>query len=238
MVMERIYSEPNKIYDHNHHVWSFVIATNMAMKIRSGEEAVRLLVRSSRISEDLNRMLEFGEEHFDCSLILREWIDEVAERPAYEFRGFASNGSLNALSMYFCMAYSEELEQRKAEIQELILNFYDSVKDKIPQSSYVIDFYVGADNTVKIIELNPFHIGAGPCLFSWRENREQFINGPFEFRITESVPDDIHETIPIRWHKYINKQLKNRKRSKRRKQLFLTLPIIIILLLVAYSLFQ
>lgn len=29
------------------------------------------------------------------------------------------------------------------------------------------------------------HIGAGACLFSWKENRDLFLNGPFEFRIIE-----------------------------------------------------
>lgn len=65
-------------------------------------------------------------------------------------------------------------------------------------SSYVIDFYLASDNSIKIVELNPFvrlngstpsnhpqHIGAGACLFSWKENRDLFLNGPFEFRIIE-----------------------------------------------------
>jgi hypothetical protein len=76
----------------------------------------------------------------------------------------------------------------------------------------VIDFYVRVDNRVMIIELvrvsifvycmppcamlisvfqNPFHNGAGGCLFNWRDNRDQFMHGPFEFRITETVQDPL-----------------------------------------------
>jgi len=58
-----------------------VVATNRALKVTSGSEALYLLAKSDRISEDLNKILPFGEEHFSLNLILREWLDEVVERP-------------------------------------------------------------------------------------------------------------------------------------------------------------
>ena len=70
----------------------------------------------------------------------------------------------------------------------------------------MIDFYVKSDNQVMVIELNPFHIGAGAALFSWRENRDLFLNGPFEFRILEHVREDTYEIIPLKWQKWINRR--------------------------------
>jgi len=130
-------------------------------------------------------------------------LKKFAERPQYEFRGFANNKKLNALTMYCCFAYSEELHRRKKEVEKIILKFYDSIKDKIDHTAYVIDFFVMSDNTVKIIELNPFHVGAGAGLFTWKDHRNLFLNGPFEFRITESLPDDVHDITPIKWQKWI-----------------------------------
>lgn len=57
-----------------------------------------------------------------------------------------------------------------------------------------------------IIELNPFHIGAGACLFSWRNDRERFLNGPFELRVVEKIPDNSFDMIPLKWQKWINQR--------------------------------
>lgn len=143
-----------------------------------------------------------------------------------EFRGFVNQGRLNALSQYFHMVPHPDLIANKATVQNTILSFFDSVKHKITHSafvqtlrslawtdtdalsgSYVIDFYIQADGQPIIIELNPFHIGAGPCLFRWKEDRDLFLNGPFEFRIVESEPSDAIEAVPPKWTRWIRSQL-------------------------------
>jgi len=56
-----------------------------------------------------------------------------------------------------------------------------------------------------VIELNPFHIGAGACLFSWEKDRELFMNGPFTFKIIEEEHPEISKSIiPIKWKKMID----------------------------------
>lgn len=67
--------------DDNEETSAFVVATNRAMKVTSGKEAMYLLAKSDRIKEDLNKILPFGEQHFSLNLILREWVAEVIERP-------------------------------------------------------------------------------------------------------------------------------------------------------------
>jgi hypothetical protein len=63
----------------------------------------------------------------------------------------------------------------------LVKFFESTVKENISQSSYIIDFFVGKDK-IYIIELNPFHSGAGPGLFSWSKDRKILFEGPPEFR--------------------------------------------------------
>lgn len=41
-------------------------------------------------------------------------------------------------------------------IGKLIQDFFVTIKHLIPHPSYVIDFYVARDESVKVIELNPF----------------------------------------------------------------------------------
>jgi hypothetical protein len=69
--------------------------------------------------------------------------------------------------VYACDA-DDELIAREEEVKQTILEFYESVKDRISHSSYVIDFYLAKDNRVLIIELNPFHNGAGNLFLSLR----------------------------------------------------------------------
>jgi len=37
-----------------------------------------------------------------------------------------------------------------------VLEFHEQIKDKIESESYIIDFAVIDENTIKIVELNPF----------------------------------------------------------------------------------
>jgi len=207
-IAEEFDSLGDKLGNDNEEVWAFIRATIKMTRVSSGLEALDLLRRSTRIREDLDKILRFGEEHFSARVTVREWLDEVAERPEYEFRGFVHNKELNAVTQYFYMTYSHQVHQRRDEIAAKIKRFHDSIRDKIPHSSYVIDFYVTRDNRVLIVELNPFvslcpnknnhltsrqHIGAGAGLFTWREHRELFMNGPYTFRIVEEVPADTVE---------------------------------------------
>ena len=90
---------------------------------------------------------------------------------------------------YFDFIYCKELHENKDAIGQRVLDFFYSVNKRIPHESYVrhigcdihrrqshcagaahcaqvIDFLVLQDR-ILIIELNPFHNGAGASLFSW-----------------------------------------------------------------------
>ena len=185
---------------------AFVKATNHALACQDAWDALALFRNSTRITQDLSRQLEFGAEHCQISLVLREWLDEIIERPQYEFRCFVHELRLNAITQYFDWIHFPELVERKAELLQLLTDFfYAVVAPNAPYRSFVIDFYVSRDNQVRIIEFNPFHNGAGAGLFSWARDRELFLNGPLEFRVLEAPPEDILEAdiIPPRWHRWI-----------------------------------
>jgi hypothetical protein len=204
LIQQQMAKSPKEQQSLNYRTVAFVKATNKVMKISSGAEALDLLERSDRIRQDISKQIEFGDHLFGLKIVLREWLEEVSDRPEYEFRAFVHKGQLNALTMYFCFYHSKELQDNIATIVPKIRAFHDSIKSKIIHSSYVIDFYAASDGSIKIIELNPFHIGAGAGLFDWKTDRDLFFNGPFEYRIVEKVPEEVGEEIPLKWQRWLN----------------------------------
>jgi len=195
---------PEQERNDNTETIAFVKATTKAMMLSTGAEALKLLTTSSRISEDLNKILPFPRELFQCKIIVREWLKELPETPQGEFRAFVHNNNLNALTQYYSFCYFEELSKNKLEYQKKILDFFESIKIHFAEhSSYVIDFFVTGDS-IYIIEINPFHSGAGAALFSWKENRELFLNGPFEFRVVDQLTSNPKEVMPKTWIRFIN----------------------------------
>jgi hypothetical protein len=186
---------------------AMIKAMNRGMKVENGKDCLELLTKSYRVYEDLQKQLNFEKELFDSRLVIREWIDEVAEHPEYEFRCFVHERNLHAVSQYFSDTYFDNLwtEGAQEKLQQQMIEFFDSVKNTIPHPSFVIDFFVSPTRGVMIVELNPFHIGAGACLFSWQHDREIFMNGPLEFRFNK-IPakrEDYQKFLTIQWEKYL-----------------------------------
>lgn len=199
--MDKIDSkDPNSVYI------AFLKGMNKCMKISTGKEALELLTRSQRVYEDLEKNIEFGEKLYESKIILRQWVDEVMDYPQFEFRSFVHDKKLNALSQYFSDVRFDDLVEQRTEMLEKINLFFGNVVLKhIPHESFVIDFFVSPTKGVMIIELNPFHIGAGACLFSWKTDREVMMNGPQEFRIQEKQADDTmyKSFLTVQWEKYL-----------------------------------
>jgi hypothetical protein len=81
-------------------------------------------------------------------------------------------------------------------------------------NSYIIDFTVDrhslynenipAQDCIRIIELNPFEVGTGACLFDWKTDLELFKHGPFEFRFLENRDAvDPYKNINKDYRKYL-----------------------------------
>ncbi len=175
----------------------------LGLKVTNGEEAIRLLVSSDRVGEDLEYALEPGDEGFALrvSLLVREWVDI----PSWaEFRGFVWNGKLNAIGQYNHLVVFPELKLHTAAIKSGLETFYASIKDRIPLDNYIVDFAWTKDR-VYLVEVNPFdgkHVfPASTGLWSWEGDREQMMSGPLELRIRDSVESSavLKNAIDPKW---------------------------------------
>ena len=96
-------NKARKELDHNFTgdeiIRSFTKACTKSMKISNATEAIKTLLKSSRIFQDLSRVERFGE-NAKAKIVFREWNENVVDRPHMEFRGFVYKNSLNALSQY------------------------------------------------------------------------------------------------------------------------------------------
>eukprot|EP01095_Lingulamoeba_sp_RSL-Kostka_P007883 TRINITY_DN2564_c0_g1_i1.p2 TRINITY_DN2564_c0_g1~~TRINITY_DN2564_c0_g1_i1.p2 ORF type:complete len:426 (-),score=115.59 TRINITY_DN2564_c0_g1_i1:1045-2322(-) len=187
----------------------FVKSCTKSMRLFNGKSAIDLCLKSDRIFQDLSKVERFGLNNVQVFIVIRKFDETVIQNPGMEFRGFVYNNSLNALSQYDDATYYKEIADHKKEIGDSILSFFnDNIRDHLEHiESYVIDFYL-YNNRIFVIELNPFHKGAGPCLFTWRDHRELFMNGPFEFRVVEERQANPLLKIHGVWERYLSRYVK------------------------------
>lgn len=189
---------------------AFTKAMNKAMKIQNGKQALQLLLNSERISSDISKNLSFGESHFNSKLILREWNDALVEHPEREFRCFVHESNLNAVTQYFSDTYFNPILENRQQFEEQITTFFNqTAKHIIPHPSYVLDLFV-LDDDIKIIEINPFHIGAGAGKFSWAKDRSVLMHGPLEFRYNQILPqtDEHYQLVfSVQWERFVKQEI-------------------------------
>ncbi len=151
-----------------------------------------------------------------ASVCIREFMDVVPANTDCEFRSFVYENQLNAVTQYDSQCYSPRLVQHADRIAQLIQDFFAThVRDQLARTheSYVIDFLVifekDVPTVVKVIEINPFHNGAGACLFSWSSDRRLFMNGPFEFRCVKSPIENVLSQLPggSTWEEHARKMV-------------------------------
>lgn len=185
-----------------------------AAVVRSGAEAVTLLLDSQRVAEDLAYAFEEGPAAAPISLVVRGF--DTRMRPQCEFRAFVWDGKLTALGQYWHSLCFPELqdarlrEQVAADVAEL----FDSIKGGLPVPNAMLDVaWLGlgaptrdtkdsaddaiADGAAKalLVEVNPLMEGLGSFagstgLFSYYDDAD-VLQGrlPFEMRVrTEPEP--------------------------------------------------
>ena len=174
-----------------------------SLRVRTGEYAIKLLLSSDRVGEDLEYALEKGDDDFTkcICLILREWVDI----PQWaEFRGFVWSGQLTAIGQYNHLVMFPQLKQQEARVRTDLESFYASIKDQIPLDRYIIDF-AWTEEKVYLTEVNPFDgelvFPASTGLWSWETDRNQMKNGPLELRIREKQEEThiLKHSIDPRW---------------------------------------
>lgn len=172
---------------------------------QTSEEALLLLVRSDRIYMDIQHhelYCDEGEKEksFHLELHVSKFFQEFD--PAYEFRGFVSQGQRTSLTIYNPWVYDEKLIKQEADVLQRMLTLWDEVTPKIRSQNYSLDFAFSKDlQNCWIIELNNFLPPlAGSGLFKYYEERDKeiILQGPFEFRIRKTpvvVEDFSYERI-------------------------------------------
>ena len=159
-----------------------------SLRVRTGEEAINLLVSSTRVGEDLEYALNPENDDFEkcTSLVVRKWV----EIPLWaEFRGFVWDGKLTSIGQYNHPVRFSQLVEQRDRIRSDLERFFASVKDRIPLDRYIVDF-AWTSERVYLIEVNPFDgevvFPASTGLWSWVEDREHMMKGPLELRIREA----------------------------------------------------
>lgn len=192
-------------------------------QVKTGKEAMYLLRHSLRVKEDLQQIHNWNQiARIKVNVSVRKWNPDVARFPGMEFRGFVYNNKLNAVSQYDDVVYYPNVTRHKEVICTRIKAFFEQhVKEALQEhKNYVVDFFVGPTD-VYIIEINPFHNGAGACLFTWREHRELFMNGPFEFRVVQSPRDDCLTVLHANWQSQLESIIMQQTQLPRRRCIIL-----------------
>ena len=161
-----------------------------SLKVTSGEEAVKLLISSDRVGEDLEYALEKGDEEFLKSMHL-----VVRDVPQWaEFRGFVSGGQLNALGQYNYLIRFPALQSKVSRIKADLEKFHASIQECITMEQYIIDF-VWTEKSMYLIEFNAFSeermFSSTTGLWDWESpaDREQMLKGPLTLRIRDQDAD-------------------------------------------------
>lgn len=158
------------------------------LRVSTGDEAIALLVSSSRVMQDISHAMDHGQNHWDMSVVARVW--DPAVRLEREFRAFVVAGRVRALTQYDDQLCHSQIMKQPEHIIDAILQGFCRAEHglqrlKLMESSaaIIIDFLVApasaADDALeaRIIELNPFGPMTGASLFTWTGDRRLLQGG-------------------------------------------------------------
>lgn len=165
---------------------SLALRTRGTLRVCTGAEAVELLGCSKRVAEDVESALA---SELPLCVAVRTWVPVVAWS---EMRSFVCGRKMTALSQYFAARYLPLLLKHREGLVARIRQAFDTLlANQLPYENAVIDWALvgqGDDpNALKLIvlELNPFSRTTGACLFSWVDDFDVLLHGPFCCRFNE-----------------------------------------------------
>lgn len=181
---------------------AYTRTASYTLRVTSGAEAIRLLVRSQRVFTDISFALLMGGDKFDLQIIFREWCPDIL--PEWEFRAFVWNRKLTCCTQYYSHCFVPEMAQNKEKVSKTITDFIEKeVIPKLPAelTNLTVDLALSPDLTrVWVVEIgNPPPV-AGTALYNWDIQADQDIMTgknpelPFELRILDKLPEGYWES--------------------------------------------
>lgn len=185
----------DELHQLNARVIAFTEERTRAAIVRTGDEAVGVLLDSGRVLEDL--VYAYESPDFDprpLAVVAREWNANI--RPACEFRAFTWNGKLTCIGQYFYQMYFPELEALRPHIvRDLTALVADVMRRPRVVPNAMLDLLWFGPGNCMLIEINPLDEDNGSTLpgstgmFSW-EGDTDLMHGrrPFELRLRTEPP--------------------------------------------------
>jgi len=151
------------------------------MRVKTGMEALHLLLASKRVTDDVLQALQADDAYgipYDLSVVVRTWSHGVREDG--EFRGFInSDGQLVAVSQYNEYFFQPELvEHREVIVQRLIEFVQGRLRPRLLGSRFlpcVLDLVIlqrggihepfDPHGEIHVVELNPANERTSTALF-------------------------------------------------------------------------
>jgi len=190
---------------------AFCRSSLRSLMVKSGKEAVSLLLSSQRVYDDLllalHRVREKGVE-WEMEVIIREWSDID---PATEVRVFVVDRKIVALSQYQEMYFIPQFNDPnfRKEYESNIFSLFSSLSASLPFDDCTLDFAVDRrTKNLSIIEINPPPPLAGTPFFSWNspEDRQILREGPYQFRYLKNNPRTL-QSVPPKCREIMRKHL-------------------------------
>ena len=163
-----LHDETKEETDHDNARVAAIARIPSYLRVKTGAEAMALLLTSERVFSDMLDWLHYGEPE---QLVFREFVDTF--QVATEFRCYIEKGILIGMSQYdtYAMHGYLQLPEQRAVVVSAVLEAWRKAKGCIDtiDGSYCIDFGVDLKReTAHLIELSCFRKCTGPALFTWQ----------------------------------------------------------------------
>eukprot|EP01117_Protostelium_nocturnum_P014823 TRINITY_DN5682_c0_g1_i1.p1 TRINITY_DN5682_c0_g1~~TRINITY_DN5682_c0_g1_i1.p1 ORF type:complete len:514 (+),score=167.70 TRINITY_DN5682_c0_g1_i1:126-1667(+) len=163
--------------------------------VSNGKDAMSLLLTSERVFADLHDWIRWGEPE---QVVLRKFDPKL--RMEYEFRAYINNNKITVLSQYDHYCVYPDLPPLKEKIERAIREMWAKAHPLVGCSSYCMDFcYYPEEDRAIVIEISPFRTCTGSACFSWKDDKEQMHNGPFEFRLNQKNHQHLEQLVEANW---------------------------------------
>ena len=150
--------------------------------IRTLEDALNVIRRPNpRIAATIHCLIEGG---YETSMFLIPWH---VIPPWGEFRAFVWDGAVIGLSQYQTdRAFSEITQDPQHWADRVTPVIWSAMEAGTPDPAVVDVAFVPQDNSVHLLEINPFAASTDACLFSWDDMTS--FDGTFRYVRLQTTP--------------------------------------------------